>query len=121
MPGIGPVATFNLLAGLPELGSLERRAIAALVGVAPMSRDSGKFRGTRDCWGGRSNVRQELYMSTLLAVKRYPVLKKFFWRLLKAGKPKKVALTACTRKLFTIPNSMLKHDSKWEPVYAHRP
>ena len=78
MPGIGPVATFNLLAGLTELGSLERRAIAALVGVAPMSRDSGKFRGTRGCWGGRSNVRQELCMPTLVAVKRNPVLKEFY-------------------------------------------
>ena len=120
VPGIGPVATFSLLAGLPELGSLDRRAIAALVGVAPMSRDSGKFRGTRSCWGGRANVRQDLYMPTLVAVKRNPVLKEFYERLLKAGKPKKVALTACMRKLLTILNSMLKHGTEWHPGYALR-
>ena len=99
VPGVGPVTTFNLLADLPELGTLDRRAVAALVGVAPLSRDSGKFRGARSCWGGRAKVRSALYMSTLVAVRCNPVLKEFYERLLKAGKPKKVALTACMRKL----------------------
>ena len=118
VPGVGPVTTFNLLADLPELGSLDRRAVAALVGVAPLSRDSGKLRGIRSCWGGRAKVRSALYMSTLVAVQRNPVLKEFYERLLKAGKPRKVALTACMRKLLTILNAMLKHGAKWEASHG---
>ena len=118
VPGVGPVTTFNLLADLPELGSLDRRAVAALVGVAPLSRDSGQFRGVRSCWGGRAKVRAALYMSTLVAVQRNPVLKEFYERLLKAGKPRKVALTACMRKLLTILNAMLKNGTKWEDGHA---
>ena len=115
---MGPVTTFNLLADLPELGSLDRRAVAALVGVAPLSRDSGQFRGVRSCWGGRANVRAALYMSTLVAVQRNPVLKEFYHRLLQAGKPPKVALTACMRKRLTILNAMLKRGAPWDATHA---
>ncbi len=118
VPGVGPVTSFSLLADLPELGSLDRRAVAALVGVAPLSRDSGKFRGTRSCWGGRAKVRAGLYMSTLVAIQWNPVLREFYERLLRAGKPRKVALTACMRKLLTILNAMLKHGTKWEADHA---
>ena len=118
VPGVGPALTFALLAGLPELGSLTRRQIAALVGVAPLARDSGKFRGQRTCWGGRANVRTALYMPTLVAVRHNPVLRAFYARLQEAGKPKKVALTACMRKLLTILNAMLKHQTPWSPRYA---
>ena len=118
VPGVGPVTTFSLLADLPELGSLDRRAVAALVGVAPLSRDSGKFRGARSCWGGRAKVRAVLYMSTLVAVQRNPEVKEFYERLLKAGKPRKVALTACMRKLLTILNAMVKNGAKWEVDHA---
>ena len=118
VPGVGPALTFALLAGLPELGSLTRRQIAALVGVAPLARDSGKFRGQRTCWGGRANVRTAVYMPTLVAVRHNPVLRAFYARLQEAGKPKKVALTACMRKLLTILNAMLKHQTPWSPRYA---
>ncbi len=118
IPGIGPAATVTLLADLPELGSLTRKQIAALVGVAPLSRDSGRLRGQRTCWGGRANVRTALYMPTLVAVRHNPVLHAFYQRLLGAGKPKKVALTACMRKLLTILNAMLKHHTAWEPNHA---
>ena len=118
VPGVGPALTFSLLAGLPELGSLTRKQVAALVGVAPLSRDSGKFRGQRTCWGGRANVRTALYMPTLVAVRHNPVLRAFYDSLLAAGKPKKVALTACMRKLLTILNAMLKHESPWSPQHA---
>ena len=118
VPGIGPVATCTLLAGLPELGQLNRREIAALVGVAPLARDSGKMRGPRTCWGGRAYVRAALYMPTLAAVRFNPVLKQFYDRLVEAGKPKKVAITACMRKLLTILNSMIKTQSPWSPVHA---
>ena len=114
VPGIGPVTIMSLLADLPELGTLDRRSIAALVGVAPLSRDSGKFRGTRGCWGGRAKVRAALYMPTMSAVRCNPVLKDFYERLLKAGKAPKVALTACMRKLLVILNAMLKHRTKWQ-------
>ena len=116
VPGVGPALTFTLLAGLPELGTLNRRQIAALVGVAPLSRDSGKRRGQRTCWGGRANVRAALYMPTLVAVRHNPVLAAFYERLLAAGKPKKVALTACMRKLLVILNSMIKHHRCWSPI-----
>ena len=118
VPGVGPTLTFTLVAELPELGSLTRRQIAALVGVAPLARDSGKLRGTRTCWGGRANVRAALYMPTLAAVRYNPVLTAFYDRLVAAGKPKKVVLTACMRKLLTILNAMIKNHTRWDPQYA---
>jgi transposase len=114
-PGVGPVLTVTLLADLPELGQLNRREIAALVGVAPFNRDSGTWRGKRAVWGGRSQVRATLYMATLVASRYNPVIRSFYQRLLEAGKPKKVALTACMRKLLTILNAMLKHNRPWNP------
>ena len=115
VPGVGPTLTFTLVAELPELGSLTRRQIAALVGVAPLARDSGKLRGTRTCWGGRANVRAALYMPTLAAVRYNPVLTAFYDRLVATGKPKKVVLTACMRKLLTILNAMIKNHTRWDP------
>ena len=113
VPGVGPVLTVTLLAGLPELGRLDRREIASLVGVAPFNRDSGTLRGKRTVWGGRSSVRATLYMATLAATRYNSVMRAFYQRLLEAGKPKKVALTACMRKLLTILNAMLKHNRSW--------
>ena len=113
VPGVGPVLTVTLLAGLPELGRLDRREIASLVGVAPFNRDSGTLRGKRTVWGGRSSVRATLYMATLAATRYNSVMRAFYQRLLEAGKPKKVALTACMRKLLTILNAMLKHNLSW--------
>jgi transposase len=98
VPGIGPVCARTLLLDLPELGTLSRQRLAALVGVAPLNRDSGTLRGSRTTWGGRAHVRTTLYMSTLVAVRYNPVLKRFYERLCAAGKAKKVALTACMRK-----------------------
>ena len=118
VPGVGPNLTLCLLAELPELGTLNRRQIAALVGVAPLSRDSGRSHGVRTCWGGRANVRAAMYMPTLVAVRHNEVLRKFYKRLLALGKPKKVALTACMRKLLTILNAMLKHRTAWNPKHA---
>lgn len=118
VPGIGPVTVFSLLVGLPELGSLDRREAAAIVGVAPLNRDSGKFRGSRRCWGGRAHVRAALYMAALVGVRYNPALKAFYQRLVRAGKAKKVALTACMRKLLTILNAMLKHHTAWNPQNA---
>lgn len=105
----------TLLASLPELGTLSRRAIAALVGVAPWSRESGARRGVRRCWGGRADVRGVLYMGTLAGVRHNAVLRVFFQRLRRAGKLKKVALVACMRKLLTILNAMVKHQKAWRP------
>lgn len=116
VPGVGPALTFSLLADLPELGSLSRKQIAALVGVAPMNRDSGRWRGKRVVWGGRANVRAALYMPTVVAVRWNPVLREFYQRLVAAGKPKKVALVACMRKLLVILNAMLKHRSPWQSL-----
>ena len=113
VPGVGQVVSFTLLAELPELGTLNRRQIAALVGVAPLNRDSGTFRGKRTVWGGRSPVRAALYMATLVATRRNPVIRTFYLRLCAAGKAKKVALAACMRKLLTILNAMLKHRTLW--------
>lgn len=115
VPGVGPVLTTTLLANLPELGSLDRRRIAALVGVAPFNRDSGLWRGRRSIWGGRSVVRSALYMATLVATRYNPVIQRYYQRLLEAGKTKKVALTACARKLLTILNAMIKHGQPWNP------
>ena len=111
VPGVGPQVSLTLLAYLPELGTLDRRQIAALVGVAPFNRDSGTMRGRRTVWGGRARVRASLYMGALTASRYNPVIRDFYQRLLAAGKPKKVALTACMRKLLVILNSILKHRS----------
>jgi transposase len=113
VPGVGPVTTVTLLAGLPELGQLDRRQIAALVGVAPFNRESGSWKGKRAIAGGRGHVRSTLYMSTVVAVRRNPTLKTFYERLRAAGKSPKVALTACMRKLLVILNAMLKHGAHW--------
>ena len=115
-PGVGPVVSMTLLSDLPELGALNRGEIAALVGVAPFNRDSGALRGKRTVWGGRRQVRAALYMATLVATRYNPVLRDFYQRLCEAGKPKKVALTACMRKLLTILNVMVKHNRHWNPV-----
>jgi len=112
-PGVGPVLSLTLLAELPELGLLNRKQIAALVGVAPLNHDSGGRRGKRSVWGGRARVRAVLYMATLVATRHNPVIKAFYQRLLAAGKEKKVALTACMRKLLLILNAMLKHETPW--------
>jgi transposase len=113
VPGIGPVCARTLVLDLPELGTLSRQRLAALVGVAPFNRDSGTLRGTRTTWGGRAHVRATLYMSTLVAVRYNPVLKRFYERLRTAGKAAKVALTACMRKLLTMLNAMVKHQKPW--------
>ena len=115
-PGVGPVLSMTLLSDLPELGALNRGEIAALVGVAPFNRDSGALRGKRTVWGGRRQVRAALYMAALVATRYNPVLRDFYQRLCEAGKPKKVALTACMRKLLTILNVMVKHNSHWNPA-----
>ena len=114
--GVGPVLSHTLLAEVPELGRLNRQQLAALVGVAPFNRDSGGLRGKRCIWGGRARVRRALYMGALSAKKCNPVIKAFYQRLLAAGKKKKVALTACMRKLLTILNAMVKHQRKWQEL-----
>jgi hypothetical protein len=116
VPGVGKTTGATLLAYLPELGTLDRKQIAALVAVAPFNHDSGGSRGTRRIWGGRGQVRAVLYMSTLVGVRLNPDLKTFHQRLRAAGKAPKVALTACMRKLVTILNSMLKHQTAWRPA-----
>jgi len=115
VPGIGPVCARTLVLDFPELGTLSRQHLAALVGLAPFHRDSGTFRGTRHIWGGRAQVRTALYMSTLVAVRYNPVLKAFYQRLRATGKLAKVALIACMRKLLTILNAMVKHQTPWQP------
>jgi transposase len=115
VPGIGPVTSRTLLAELPELGRLNRREIAALVGVAPLNRDSGRWRGRRFVWGGRAPVRRTLYMAALTATRHNPVIRTFYERLLDRGKPHKVALTACMRKLIVILNAMAKSQQPWNP------
>lgn len=121
VPGVGKVLSMTLLANVPELGELSRRQIAALVGVAPFNRDSGLFRGRRSIWGGRAAVRSVLYMGVVAAIRRNPVIRRFHRRLRDAGKPPKVALTACMRKLLVILNTMMKTRKKWEPHYAIAP
>ena len=123
VPGVGEQLSLTLLANLPELGTLNRREIAALVGVAPYNRDSGTRRGKRAVWGGRSRVRAVLYMGALVATRHNPAIRDFYQRLLASGKPKKLALVACMRKLLVILNSMLKNGSPWcdmtQPGIAH--
>ena len=118
VPGVGPALTFTLLAELPELGTLTNKEVAPLVGLAPIARDSGRFRGARVCWGGRASVRAALYMPTVSALRSNPVIKEFYARLVAAGKPGKVALTACMHKLLTILNAMLRHGAPWDPQIA---
>ena len=120
MPGVGPVLATTWLAELPELGTLSRRQIAALAGVAPLNRDSGTLRGHRRIWGGRATVRIALYMGALVGTRCNPVLKAFYHRLLAAGKAKKVALVACMRKLLTILNAMLKQHTPWRDAAVTR-
>lgn len=116
VPGIGPITSSMLIALLPELGLLSRREIASLVGVAPLNRDSGQQRGRRIVWGGRATVRRPLYMATLVATRRNPVIRAFYQRLRCAGKPPLVALVAAMRKLITILNAMVKHHQSWQPI-----
>lgn len=118
VPGIGPIVSRTLLAELPELGKLNRREIAALVGVAPFNRDSGQLKGRRAIWGGRASVRAALYMAALVASRRNAVLRVLYQRLLKAGKARKVALVACMRKLLTIVNAMIKHKTRWSESFS---
>jgi transposase len=122
VPGIGPVVAVSLLAELPELGKLNRQRISKLVGVAPLNRDSGPYRGTRHIFGGRARVRSMLYMATLSAIRFNPVIKEFYQRLLSKHKPFKVAITACMRKLLAIINVMVRDKTLWksevEPVSA---
>ena len=112
--GLGRVTAINLLANLPELGTLNHKKISALVGVCPYSRDSGGYRGRRMIWGGRAQVRQGVYMAALVASRHNPVIKAFYERLLEKGKPKKVALVACMRKLLVILNAMVRDDRCWK-------
>ena len=114
VPGVGEVTTFSLLAKLPELGTLNRQKISALVGLAPFSDDSGKRQGARYIRGGRAEVRCVLYMTTLSAIKHNPPIKAMYERLTKAGKPFKLAMTACMRKILTILNAMLKMNQTWK-------
>jgi len=114
VPGVGDIVARTLIADLPELGSLDRKQIAALVGVAPFNRDSGKMRGRRTTWGGRAKIRSTLYMAALVASRYNPVLTVFYQRLLRAGKAKKLALTAVMRKLLTILNAMVRDNRRWQ-------
>jgi transposase len=120
--GVGPVTILTLTAALPELGQLGRRQIAKLVGVAPLADDSGERRGKRRVWGGRAQVRAVVYMAALVAIRHNPVIKVFYGRLIAAGKPKKVALVACMRKLLTILNAMRRDQVLWNAArHVHEP
>ena len=121
VPGVGEQLSLALLSQLPELGTLNRREVAALVGVAPFNRDSSTLRGKRQIWGGRARLRAVLYMGAMVASRFNPVIRDFYQRLLAAGKPKKVALTACMRKLLVILNAMLKSRSHWSAEPARTP
>jgi transposase len=121
VPGVGPVLCRTLLAELPELGSLSPRELSALVGVAPLNRDSGIFRGRRAIWDGRARVRQALYMGALVATRHNPTIKSFYERLLSAGKPKKVALVACMRKLLVILNAVMRDRTPWRCPHVLNP
>jgi len=115
--GVGPVVSASLLCDLPELGSLNRKKIAALVGVAPLNCDSGRFRGRRRIKGGRANVRRKLYMAAVASIRHNPMMKDFYDRLIDAGKPPKLVLTACMRKILTILNAMMKNRTYWIASY----
>jgi transposase len=118
--GVGAVTTLTLLSALPELGKLGRKPIAKLVGIAPLADDSGKRRGPRHIWGGRAEVRAALYMATLSAMRFNPVIAAYYQRLLAAGKPKKLAMVACMRKLLTILNAMFRDGAAWD-AFRHTP
>jgi len=118
IPGVGPVTTLTMLAKCPELGALNRRQIASLVGVAPLANDSGRRQGKRFIWGGRADVRAVLYMATLSAMRCNAVIMAFAERLRQAGKPPKVVIVACMRKLLTIMNAMIKNNTPWRPKMA---
>ncbi len=118
--GVGPVLSHMLLAKMPELGTLNRKQAGKLVGVAPLNRDSGKFRGKRKAWGGRAEIRSVLYMATMSAIRSNPVIRVFYQRLIEAGKPHKVAITACMRKLLTILNAMVKNNTPWRAPQAEK-
>ncbi|MEM9508967.1 MAG: IS110 family transposase [Cyanobacteria bacterium P01_E01_bin.35] len=113
VPGIGEVVAVTLISSLPELGTISHKSISYLVGVAPLNRDSGKFRGKRKIWGGRAKIRCVLYMATLVAVRFNPVIKAFYERLVNKGKLKKIALTACMHKLLIILNAMMNNNQAW--------
>jgi transposase len=116
VPGVGPTVALTLLAHLPELGQGSAKRIATLVGLAPLNRDSGAWRGTRAIWGGRRQVRSALSMAALVGVRHNPVLRAFSEQLVARGKPKKVALTACMHKRLTILHAMLRHRTPWQPI-----
>lgn len=116
VPGIGPLTARMMLAELPELGTLNRKKIAALVGVAPLNRDSGTMQGTRTCWGGRASIRQVLYMAALSAARCNPVIRATYKALIARGKKRKVALVACMRKLLTILTAMMRDRRRWTPT-----
>jgi transposase len=118
IPGIGPVASATLLSQLPELAELDRKAIAKLVGVAPLNHDSGQHRGRRRVWGGRAAVRAVLYMAALVATRRNPQIRDFYQRLLARGKPKKQALVACMHKLLLLCRAVIRSQTPWHPATA---
>ena len=118
IPGVGPTLTTTLIAHLPEMGYATHKEIAALAGVAPFNRDSGTWRGKRSVWGGRAQIRAVLYMATLVATRCNPTIKTCYQRLCAAGKPPKVALTACMRKLLTICNAVIQNHTPWNPTLA---
>jgi len=120
--GVGPIVAQTLVGAVPELGKVSKKQIAALIGVAPINRDSGTMRGRRTTWGGRSQVRAILYMATLSAIRRNPPIRAFYQRLVASGKKKMVALVASMRKLLVMLNAILKHGTPWravEPVAAY--
>lgn len=118
VPGIGPVTSMTILSELPELGQLNSKQLAALAGVAPINRDSGTFRGKRHIRGGRAKLRRALYVGTLVATMHNPTINACYKRLVAAGKPKKVAIVACMRKLLIILNAMIKHHTSWRLEYS---
>jgi transposase len=121
VPGVGPILARTLLAELPELGEIPHKRLCALVGVAPFNRDSGRSRGKREVWAGRAPVRAALYMGALVASRHNPIFKEFYERLLAAGKPKKVALVACMRKLLSILNAMMRDRVPWHLAHLRTP
>jgi transposase len=121
VPGVGPVLSQTVIGQMPELGNVNSKRASALAGVAPFNRDSGKFRGQRSVWGGRSSVRKALYMSTLSAIRCNPVIKAFYDKLIGKGKLHKVAMTACMRKLLCILNAILKTGRQWQLMHTSAP
>jgi len=115
-PGVGPITASTIIAALPELGTLTRRQVAALVGVAPLNCDSGTHKGKRKIWGGRADIRSVLYMCAMTAARCNPVIRPFYQKLLRAGKPNKVARTACMRRVLVILNAMMRSNTCWQPT-----